>query len=274
MPIGGLNFDEVMAAQNGAPEEKAETTGLTKVRYFTKEGIEQVEQLLKKIRADKEMYKDEVDELVNDPEYAKEMPGGYKIDREHKFETKKDLCEYFVPLFGSEFLETNRKNVGLWTWLALAYYKQFVKTVKGVVKLTSNARWVFDHDNYRLAVRHLVAGPVYLYEDFCETSDEVKDMLFSSPPKEFGAFIDAITYKMEGTRMPALMQVAAYLYYDPTSSKRIKKGATLQHNPGTVRELLRVIAQFAQTRDFYSVNDADELLHILPKQFDKFKQIN
>lgn len=271
MPIEGLNFDEVMAIQNGGPEEKGEAVGLTKVRKFTDAGIKQVEALLKKIRTDKEMYKDEVDELVNDPEYAREMPGGYKIDCELKFETKKDLCEYFVPLFGSEFLEANRKNTGLWTWLALAYYNQFVKTVKGVVKLTSNARWVFDHDNYRLAVRHLVAGPVYLYKDFYDTSDEVKDMLFFSPPREFGGFIDAITYKMEGVRMPALMQAAAGLYYDHESSKRIKKGATSQDKPGTVRELLRVISQLAQTRDFYSAKDAKELLRILPSQFDRFK---
>lgn len=272
MPIEGFNFDEAMAAQSGVGI-KVEENGRVKVRFFTNDGIAQVEQLLKKIRLDKEMYKDEVEELVNDPEYTKQVPAPYLIDPERKFKTKKDLCEYFVPLFGFEFLEANRKNAGLWTWLALVYYNQFVKTVKGAVKLSSNARWIFDHNNYRLSVRHIVAGPIYLYQDFLATSEEVKDMLFFSDPKEFGGFIDAITYKMEGTRIPALMQAAAALYYDPTSPKKVKKGVTSQDRPGTVRELLRVASQLAQTRDFYGVNDTEELLRILPPQFDRFKNL-
>ena len=271
MPIEGLNFDEEMEKVAAEQNTESEGVGLTEVRYFTDVGIEQVAALLKKIRTDKELYKDDVEELVNDPEYTKKLSGSYKIDRAHAFETKKDLCEYFMGIFDSESLEANRKNAGLWTWLALAYYSQFVKAVKGVVKLASNARWIYDHDNYRLSVRHLVAGPVYLYQDFYDTSDEVKDMLFFTSPKEFGGFIDAITYKMEGTRMPALMQAAADLYYDPVSPKRIKKGVTSQDKPGTVRELLRVVSQLAQTRDFYNASDAVELLRILPLQFDRFK---
>lgn len=271
MPIEGLNFDEEMEKVAAEQNTDSEEAGLTEVHYFTDAGIEQVEALLKKIRTDNELYKEEVDDLVDDPEYAKKLTGSYKIDRAHSFETKKDLCEYFMGIFNSEFLEANRKNAGLWTWLALAYYSQFVKTVKGVVKLASSARWIYDHDNYRLSVRHLVAGPVYLYQDFYDTSDEVKDMLFFTSPKEFGGFIDAITYKMEGTRMPALMQAAANLYYDPVSPKRIKRGVTSQDKPGTVRELLRVVSQLAQTRDFYNASDAVELLRILPLQFDRFK---
>lgn len=272
MPIEGLNFDEVMAAQNGVPEEKAEATGLTKVRYFTKEGIEQVEQLLKKIRTDKEMYKDEVDELVNDPEYAKEMPGGYKIDRERKFETKKDLCEYFVPLFGSEFLEVNRKNVGLWTWLALAYYNQFVKTVKGAVKLTSNARWIFSPNNFQDGRRHYIAGNIYLYLDIKEAGVAAINMfLTAGPVTQFNTITDIMTHVQVGMQSPAVMRVAAELYYDPKMATCIKRGATSGNKPGSARQLTRVIPQFSETWDFYNVDTAADLWNKLPSQFDLFK---
>lgn len=251
------------------------------VRSFTEDGLAQVAELLKTIRADGQLHRKEVEDLLVDPQYAKPLAadprqGGllassFAIDRDRVFATKLDLCQYFTALFDDAFLEAHRKDAGLWTWLALAYYPQFVKTKNGIAKLTANARWIFDADNYRLSVRHFIAGPIYLFRSFRETSNEAKELLFLSPPQEFGGFVDAITYKMEGTRMPALMQVAAWLYYDPASPKKLKKGVISQDKPGTVRELLRVVSQFAQTRDFYEVSDAPALWRILPKQFAGFK---
>lgn len=279
--IKPVSFADLMAkgqpvAANPPPPVFAPSgsEALTPVKYFTKDGLVEAARLLKQIRTDNTLHGQDVEDLINDPQYTKTLAGGYTIDRAKVFATKLELCEYFTHIFNDAFLDEHRKDEGLWTWIALAYYKQFVKTVKGTVNLTSNARWIFDHDNYRLSVRHLIAGPIYLYQDFYDTSKEVKDMLFFSSPKEFGGFIDAVTYKMEGTRMPALMQAAASLYYDPVSPKRIKRGVTSQDKPGTVRELLRVISQLAQTRDFYEVKDAPELLRILPPQFDRFKSVS
>ena len=275
-----VSFAELMAKSQPAATNPplpvsalSGTDSLAPVKCFTKDGLAEVARLLKQIRTDKTLHKQDVEDLIGDPQFTRPIASGHAIDRAKVFATKLELCEYFTSVFDDAFLEGHRKDEGLWSWLALAYYQQFVKTVKGEVKLASNARWIFDHDNYRLSVRHLIAGPVYLYQDFYDTSEEVKDMLFFSSPKEFGGFIDAVTYKMEGTRMPALMQAAASLYYDPASPNRIKKGVTSQDKPGTVRELLRVISQLAQTRDFYEVKDAPELLRILPHQFDRFKSV-
>ena len=73
MPIEGLNFDEEMEKVAAEQNTESEGVGLTEVRYFTDVGIEQVAALLKKIRTDKELYKDDVEELVNDPEYTKKL---------------------------------------------------------------------------------------------------------------------------------------------------------------------------------------------------------
>lgn len=242
----------------------------TALRAFNKHGIEQALSLLKKIRIEKSVNPGSVDDLLEDEEYSRPVDG-YYIDKERLFNTKLELCEYFTSIFDPQFLEAHRKDSGLWTWIALAYFQQFIKTKNDTVNLASDARWVFDPDNYRLSMRHFVAGPLYLHYDFYQTGDEVKDMLFSSSPKEFGGFIDAITYKMEGTRLPVLMKVAAWLYYDASSPKKMKKGVISQDKPGTVREFLRVVSQLAQTRDFYGVEDAPALWNVLPKQFDGFK---
>ena len=276
--IKPFDFGAAMAAQatntnnaETANEVPPQGDNLCEVRFFTPDGIVQAESLLKRMRTDNQLYADEVSDLVEDPQYARLLDPVVKIDRSKKFSSKQELCEYFTSLFSDAFLSANRKNTGLWTWLAFAFFPLFVKKVKGAVKIAANPRWVFDFENYRLAVRHYVAGPLYLWQDFHGADDAVQDMLFSSPPAEFGGFIDAITYKMEGTRIPATMQVAAWLYYDAHNSKRLKKGSTAQDKPGTIRELLRVVSQFTQTRDFYGVNDASEMWHILPSQFAAFK---
>lgn len=269
--IKPFDFGAAMAAQASAPQETQQDDNLCEIRSFTPEGITQAESLLKKMRTDKQLYPDEVSDLLEDPQYSHPVDSSLKIDKAKTFATKQELCEYFTTIFSETFLQENRKNAGLWTWLAFAYFQLFVKKVKGGVKIASTPRWIYDFEIYRLSVRHYVAGPLYLWLDFHGADDSVQDMLFSAPPAEFGGFIDAITYKMEGTRIPATMQVAAWLYYDANNSKRLKKGSTAQDKPGTIRELLRVVSQFTQTRDFYGVNDASEMWHILPSQFAAFK---
>lgn len=269
--IKPLDFAAAMEARTSVLREAPQDDGLSEVRGFTTEGIAQVETLLKKMRTDRQPCPDEVSELLEDPQYSHPLDSSVRIDKNKDFATKRELCEYFTEVFSESFLQENRKNAGLWTWLAFAYFRLFVKKTKGGVKIAANPRWVYDFENYRLSVRHYIAGPLYLWSDFHSADASVQDILFSTPPVEFGAFIDAITYRMEGTRIPATMQVAAWLYYDARNSKRLKKGATAQDKPGTIRELLRVVSQLTQTRDFYGIDDARMLWSILPKQFEAFQ---
>ena len=277
-----INFKEAMAARarakaaagNAAPAGDApyvDPEATLVVRAFTPEGIARVTDLLREMRVKGTVLQDDVDELVDDIEYTKTVDDRLRINPGRTFATKLELCEYFTRVFSSEFLVQHRRDKGLWTWLAMVYFKQFVKTKSGIAKVASDARWIFMPENFRPARRHFIAGSVYLYEDVKHLGPEAIDMLFYCPPQEFGGFIDAITYKQEGTRMPALLQVAAWLYYDAESPKRLKKKVIAQDKPGTVRQLLRVIAQFALTRDFYEGDDSHELWNILPRQFDGFK---
>lgn len=275
MPIEGLNFDEEMEKVAAEQNTESEGVGLTEVRYFTDVGIEQVAALLKKIRTDKELYKDDVEELVNDPEYTKKLSGSYKIDRAHAFETKKDLCEYFMGIFDSESLEANRKNAGLWTWLALAYYSQFVKNKSSVKQMGADACWIYNPVVYRFGRRHYVAGSMYLYRDVVKTGQiglNAIEMLFLTPPTEFGRFIDALTNVEESIRTPAFFCAAIMLYYDAESRKHFKKMSIKQDGAGSVRQLIRVLQQFMETHDFFAQEDASILLDCLPSQFDQFKK--
>ena len=263
-----ITFDALVAETEPGQGTSGE---LSRVRCFSARGVEEVKDLLKRIRSDGDLRRQEIEDLLVDPQFSRETREQFSISRDRAFESKQALCDYFIPLFGEPFLLANRKNAGLWTWLALAYYRQLVRTRRNASVLAADASWVFNPNDYRLSCRHFTAGPVYLALDFKTTGADVKDLLFSSPIFEFGGFIDAITYKATVSRVPALMQVAAWLYYDPKSAKHFKKGAIAQDKPGTIRQFLRVASQLAQTRDFHSFEDAHELWSIIPKQFDGFK---
>lgn len=242
-----------------------------KIREFNSAGIAAVKQLLQDIRTDNDIHADTAKSILDNPNYSSLSKSGLEIDLERKFASKMDMIGYFDTVFDEEDLNKNKKNVGFWTWIAIAYYKQFLKTKKTVLDVAAEYCWIYDPDEYRFTRRHFVAGTLYLHNDFrCINQDGI-EVFFAGEPHSFGGFIDAITYKEEFARIPAMLQIAVWLYYNPDSPKKVKPGATNQKKPGTVRELTRMADQFAMTYDIFSAGDASKLWNLLPSQFDRFK---
>ena len=252
------------------------------VRFFTEDGLTAVDDLLKTIRADGQLHRKEVEDLLVDPQYAKPLAaepqqggllaGGFAIDRDRVFATKLDLCQYFTSLFDDAFLEAHRKDAGLWTWLALAYYPQFVKTKNGIAKLATNDCWIFNPGSNRYARRHFVAAPVYLFVDMPDNDYHASDMIFSRPVTEFNKFLDYLTNVSDSIRTPCYLSLAAALYYDPSSAGKYKKGCLSLTTKGNVFQYTRVLQQFRETYDFSSAEDVTTLWKLLPAQFDEFKK--
>ena len=139
-----LDFAAKMKAMRAAAEDKATKKGeaaeknpnLIPVRCFNAKGIKRLEELLADVRRDKQLYDDEMAELLTDSEFVDDVSGSYKIDPTRVFATKLELCKYFVEeVFPSAYLESSdvRTNSGLWTWIAVAYYKQFAKAKKDAI---------------------------------------------------------------------------------------------------------------------------------------------
>lgn len=272
-----ISFEDLMTATEPAAPVSAVTANLTPVRYFTADGLDEVAKLLKTIRTDKTLHRDEVEELLDDSQYAKQLdPNGasvqHAVDRSRTFTTKLDLCEYFTGIFDNAFLETNRKNAGLWTWLALAYYSQFVKTKGSIVELTADARWIYDPDNFQNGRRHYIAGNVYLYLDIKDAGKEAIEMfLVAGPVTQFNTITDIMTHVQTGVQSPAVMKVAGWLYYNPESKNRIKRGTTTDGKSGAARRLTTVVQQLDVTWDFYDLSNASKLWKKLPEEFGEFK---
>ena len=244
---------------------------IVKVRRFNNAGIEAVRQLIGKIRLDNDLHSVEAKALLFNTLLTDDVKPAPEVDLEQTFSTKIEMIDYFLPILSDDFLAKHRKNTGLWTWLAIAYYKQFLKTKNNIPQVATDCCWIFDPDEYRFSRRHFVAGTIYLHRDFGHTLSDGLEMFFAGEPYLFGGLLDAITYKEEFARIPAMLQIAVWLYYKPDSVKKVKPGAATQNRPGTVRELARMADQFAMTYDIFNAEDAGKLWNLLPAQFDKFK---
>ena len=254
---------------------------MIKVRKFNKTGLEAVRALLSEIRADNNLYTDRMTALLCQDNLTEEIENAPEIDLEKTFETKIGMINYFYKhILTDAVLDKFQKDAGFWTWLAIAYYEQFLKNRNGISRVATDYCWIFDPYEYRFSRRHFVAGTMYLYRDFRHmlgVEDGEKndanglDMFFAGEPYSFGGFLDAITYKEEFARIPAMLQIAVWLYYDPKSEKKIKTGASSQGKPGTIRELTRMVDQFALTYDIFEIESAGKLWNLLPSQFNGFK---
>jgi len=244
---------------------------MVRIRRFSEAGLAVVKSVLQEIRETNNIQAEKVKSILLDPLYTSHIGEVIEIDLAAKFSQKKDVIDTLMPKFDDAFLSKYRQDRGLWTWLAMAYHTQFMKTKRSILSVATDYCWIYDPEMYRFSRRHFIAGTIYLYKDFEGACDQAKEILFSGEPWLFSGFLDAITYKEEGFRLPALLQVAAWLYYDPNASKKIKYGSTSQDKPGALRELIRVIAQFAMTYDYSSKEDASKLWNRLPEQFKKFK---
>jgi len=245
------------------------TENLIPVCRFNALGINRVRNFLMKVRSDRESYAQEAAEFLNDGEYVEKISEDIQIDSAREFADKYALVEYMTELFPDSFLDDHRKDIGLWTWIAMVYYVQLTKTCKNHEQ-TAESRWIFDPDQPRVARRHFIAGAVYLYRDLQGAGNEVLDMVFCGPVGQFNTITDQLTHVHMSVQTPAFLRVVGWLYYDPTLSQKMKRGTT-GRKAGSLFELQRLAMQLVMTWDFYESDKAGDLWNKLPAEFNRFK---
>ena len=237
---------------------------MAEVREFSDLGITRVRSFLEKVRTEKKACADEAAAIVNDEEYLVKSALPYEIDLEKTFTDKRSLVDYLLTVFPDAFLESARTNVGLWTWLAMAYYRQFA-IFNRAGKFPANARWIYEPEVWLNARRHFIAGTVFLYRDIVALGADAVDLLMSAQANEFPRLQDSFTYNKDVAQNLAFTRVLTWLYYDPTTKTKIKKHASLS----LVREFTRIVNHLKLTMDFSTVEDAEKLWAILPTGFEK-----
>jgi hypothetical protein len=163
-------------------------------------------------------------------------------------------------------LRNLQSDQGLWSWFAAAWMPTLFENSPKSAKIGEQARWILDKQKTRY-YRHLLAGPYFIYNQHYPEPRKALSILGGSPiiPGELVGQIAAtsdIAYSVGA-------EIATILYID-LKTGRAKKGSG-GSGPGSPRRLTAAyLNQIDLTVDYRGMT-AQQVIDLLPKEFDKFK---
>ncbi len=158
---------------------------------------------------------------------------------------------------------------GIWSWLTVFYFDQLCPPDdEGQRAPRQRARLLPALGDWRTYYRHLLVGPYRLYRAHHERPECLRAVL-ANPVHQPGELYEQIASRMKLATNPAVMETTVRLYWDSASGE-LKVGARGTRGPGIARRLADVLYQFDLTWDLF-VMDADDLLDLLPQEFDRFR---
>lgn len=193
------------------------------------------------------------------------------FDPEKTFAHSYEAAEYFYGILSKH---TNPalflKDAKFWTWLALAYLKQFASVKNGKLFFGDISRIQFMPDDYTSYYRHLLAGPFGVFYAHRNSPQVCKAVLWNKMNK-WGDVQEQLMSKQAITQNPAFMATINRLYFDETKQE-LKRGAGGKDR-GSPRRFCVAVDQFGLTKDFFDPQDAELFLAILPKEFNRFNPL-
>ena len=204
---------------------------------------------------------------LNDEPYSYKFTPTVNIDENKFFSTRMDIAKYLSKQFSSAGVQPRdvigAGKEGLWTWLAYIFFSQITDNRRKILRLE---RYICSSDWNRYYV-HLIAGAYYL---FTFLGEELSKLFLCSSPYILNDFNDHMACYQYIVGYQNIVEVAHILYWDEQRNAP-KKGAQSIKNPGNIRRFAKVISQLELTYDVYTMTP-QEILKILPKEFDKWKK--
>lgn len=184
---------------------------------------------------------------------------------EHK--TRFSIARYLHTVLNETGLTDLERDIKLWAWLT-AFFFDILCPVdsSGKRKLRERAAYIPEPGNYRRYYRHLLLGPYLIFRAHIDNPERAMALL-CKPPHIITDIEGQIAASQELITNKSVVELTTKLYYDP-SRKTTKKGAGGK-GPGSPRRLVSILNQFDKTWDLYATS-TDELLKLLPKEFDSF----
>ena len=200
-------------------------------------------------------------EILLDPRYSKECEGTGPLE----IPDDPDLDAYTAATIVHSSLkqavpsvQLTFNDIGLWQWLSLAFYKQFIKKPGDITRyspaVSGKSNWT----------RHLLRSSVWLYDKFGEDSK-----IYLSKPLYYGTDLNESWTQSIALVKYNMAKLLHLLYFDDEKQTR-KKGIN-DKKPGEHRDLLAFIKQLRYT---YKVEEfsAEEIYEKLPERFDRWKK--
>lgn len=238
-----------------------------KICRFTDNGIETFRTYLDKLRTGSNEAPPY--DLLTNPKVSLPVKGAGRITF-HKFETRLDVAHYFDEALAGIEADNIENDVRLWSWLSLFYFDQVCPPdPMGKRKPGRDYRHILEA-GYPNGHRHLIGGAYLVYTVY-DLGEDISQLLLSTPPYIESKFNHELAGRQSLITNKGIMEAAFRLYFDP-SLKKPKRGAQLKKKaPGTLYRFIDVIQQLDLNYDLYSMT-GNEIISILPAEFDKWKE--
>src|SRR5262245_9828612 len=106
---------------------------MTPLRRLTSKGVDQFWEHIEGCRTNKKNgvpIRQLPTALLDGVDQTEETAWGVTVDMSVSFATRFDFAKYVVGQFGNAWKDEYAQDIGIWAWLAVAYWSQF--TAKGV----------------------------------------------------------------------------------------------------------------------------------------------
>lgn len=236
-----------------------------KLRRLTPTGIEQFAVFVVNLKTDPTLAPPE--RLLCDPLASEAVDGDVDFDL-RTFADRYEAAEYLDERLRASSLVNPERDEGLWSWLSLYYFNLLCPRSEGSVRRVKEiSRYIPATTNYQRFYRHLLLGPFMIYRAHADNPRRARGVLATSVNAP-GDAVEQLASRQELITNRAVMGAATALYVD-AGTGRMKSGSGGK-GAGSPRRLAEVINQFDLTYDLYALR-ADELLEILPREFDRFR---
>ena len=232
---------------------------MTALRKLNARGIAKFREHLADIRAGDAFHSNPA--LLYVDEYSVAVQPRIEIEQQ-RFKSKLDAAVFLTKLLAPIESPRLANDAGLWSWLSLYLFDQLAPVrPDGRRRPREDYHYIPD----RRTERHLLVGAYTAYRMHGERAR----LLLHPPVHQHGRFLFDLVSRRDLITNRGLVELTDRLYWN-AKTKRPRRGASNENQPGSLRRLIAVVQQLDFNYDLYGMS-ADEILTLLPREFDAWR---
>jgi hypothetical protein len=205
--------------------------------------------------------------LLEDPAYTEILSEKTEVEP-RTFENRLEAGRYLNDLIETSNITLPEQDRGLWAWLTLLHFDAVCPADgHGNRSPQGEARLLPLLDNHQRFYRHLLLGPFLITRAHRDNPERALAFL-NQTLWEPGEIVEQLASRKELVTNPAVAEAATRLYVDQATNT-FKRGSGSK-TKGAPRRLASLLNQLDLTWYLYGMS-TDEILALLPKEFDRFR---
>ncbi|UAA39632.1 hypothetical protein KIH87_04550 [Paraneptunicella aestuarii] len=232
---------------------------MTLIRRLNNIGLEKFTDYIQKLKAGVDIQYPEY--LLDSIEFSEDCEIDVEVEQV-QFKSRYELGKYLVGKFADIDMQPYLGDRGVWSWLALFWFKQLCPVVSGKFKPSEAHHYVLSQ-LYNHRPRHSV---LYSWQ-LVELHGEDSLFMLAKKPSVRGELSEQLLARQYILYSKGVIALANHLYFD-ANTESFKRGAAGRGKGGVTR-LISWIRQIDLTYDIFSM-EKEDFVKILPSEFGRF----